>query len=140
MTRIKPMRNRTSRRLSYTPGLSEYLHEIGEAALLSGAEEIALAGQVAEGDPYARERPIRANLRLVVNIAKDYLGRGLALEDLIAEGNLGLLRAVEGHDGRAGVRFSTYAAYWIKQSIRRLVINQGGLVRLPMYVVTLLSK
>jgi RNA polymerase primary sigma factor len=83
---------------------------------------------------------VRANLRLVVNIARGYLGKGLSLEDLIEEGNLGLLRAVEGYDGGHETRFSTYASYWIKQSIRRAVMNNGKPIRLPAYMVSLLAK
>ena len=92
------------------------------------------------GDPYAREHMVKANLRLVVNIARGYLGKGLSLEDLIEEGNLGLMRAVEGFDGMMDTRFSTYASYWIKQSIRRAVMNNGKPIRLPAYMVSLLSK
>ena len=83
---------------------------------------------------------VKANLRLVVNIARGYLGKGLNLEDLIEEGNLGLMRAVEGFDGMMDTRFSTYASYWIKQSIRRAVMNNGKPIRLPAYMVSLLSK
>jgi RNA polymerase primary sigma factor len=83
---------------------------------------------------------VKANLRLVVNIARGYLGKGLGLEDLIEEGNLGLMRAVEGFDGMMDTRFSTYASYWIKQSIRRAVMNNGKPIRLPAYMVSLLSK
>jgi RNA polymerase primary sigma factor len=83
---------------------------------------------------------VKANLRLVVNIARGYLNKGLSLEDLIEEGNLGLLRAVEGYDGGMETRFSTYASYWIKQSIRRSVMNNGKPIRLPAYMVSLLSK
>jgi RNA polymerase primary sigma factor len=83
---------------------------------------------------------VKANLRLVVNIARGYLGKGLSLEDLIEEGNLGLMRAVEGFDGMMETRFSTYASYWIKQSIRRAVMNNGKPIRLPAYMVSLLSK
>ena len=83
---------------------------------------------------------VKANLRLVVNIARGYLGKGLCLEDLIEEGNLGLMRAVEGFDGMMDTRFSTYASYWIKQSIRRAVMNNGKPIRLPAYMVSLLSK
>jgi RNA polymerase primary sigma factor len=122
------------------PGLGSYLQDIDGAALLSRRLEKELAEQVAQGDPYARDRLIRANLRLVVHIAKRYLGRALSLEDLIAEGNLGLMRAVEGYDHKVGVRFSTYASFWIKQSMRRAVILHGKPIRLPQYVVTLLSK
>ena len=83
----------------------------------------------------AREHMVKANLRLVVNIARGYLGKGLGLEDLIEEGNLGLMRAVEGFDGMMDTRFSTYASYWIKQSIRRAVMNNGKPIRLPAYMV-----
>ncbi len=88
----------------------------------------------------SREHMVKANLRLVVNIARGYLGKGLNLEDLIEEGNLGLMRAVEGFDGTMDTRFSTYASYWIKQSIRRAVMNNGKPIRLPAYMVSLLSK
>jgi RNA polymerase primary sigma factor len=124
---------------SHSP-LQIYLHEINATPLLSAEEERALAERVAEGDPYAREHMVKANLRLVVNIARGYLGKGLSLEDLIEEGNLGLMRAVEGYDGMMETRFSTYASYWIKQSIRRAVMNNGKPIRLPAYMVSLLSK
>jgi RNA polymerase primary sigma factor len=120
--------------------LQIYLHDINSTALLSAAEERTLAERVANGDPYAREHMVKANLRLVVNIARGYLGKGLGLEDLIEEGNLGLMRAVEGFDGTMDTRFSTYASYWIKQSIRRAVMNNGKPIRLPAYMVSLLSK
>jgi RNA polymerase primary sigma factor len=120
--------------------LQIYLHDINDTPLLSAQDERDLAAKVAEGDPYARERMVRANLRLVVNIARGYLGKGLCLEDLIEEGNLGLMRAVEGYDGMMETRFSTYASYWIKQSIRRAVMNNGKPIRLPAYMVSLLAK
>jgi RNA polymerase primary sigma factor len=120
--------------------LQIYLHDINDTALLSAAEERDLAERVAMGDPLAREHMVKANLRLVVNIARGYLGKGLNLEDLIEEGNLGLMRAVEGFDGTMDTRFSTYASYWIKQSIRRAVMNNGKPIRLPAYMVSLLSK
>ncbi len=120
--------------------LQIYLHDINDTALLSAEEERELAERVAAGDPYAREHMVKANLRLVVNIARGYLGKGLSLEDLIEEGNLGLMRAVEGFDGMMETRFSTYASYWIKQSIRRAVMNNGKPIRLPAYMVSLLSK
>ncbi len=120
--------------------LQIYLQDINGTALLSIEEERELARRVAEGDPVAREHMVRANLRLVVNIARGDLGKGLVLEDLIEEGNLGLLRAVEGFDGTMDTRFSTYASYWIKQSIRRAVMNNGKPIRLPAYMVTLLAK
>src|SRR5436305_1567462 len=120
--------------------LQIYLQDINDTPLLSAEEERELADRVATGDPYAREHMVKANLRLVVNIARGYLGKGLSLEDLIEEGNLGLMRAVEGFDGTMETRFSTYASYWIKQSIRRSVMNNGKPIRLPAYMVSLLSK
>src|ERR1700679_10613 len=120
--------------------LQIYLSDINDTPLLSAEEERTLAGRVAEGDPYAREHMVKANLRLVVNIARGYLGKGISLEDLIEERNLGLMRAVEGFDGGMETRFSTYASYWIKQSIRRSVMNNGKPIRLPAYMVSLLSK
>jgi RNA polymerase primary sigma factor len=116
------------------------LHDINDTPLLSALEERDLAERVAQGDPSAREHMVKANLRLVVNIARGYLGKGLCLEDLIEEGNLGLMRAVEGFDGMMDTRFSTYASYWIKQSIRRAVMNNGKPIRLPAYMVSLLAK
>lgn len=120
--------------------LETYLREINETKLLSAAEEKKLALAIAQGDARARDRMIRANLRLVVNIARGYTGKGLGLQDLIEEGNLGLLRAVEGFDPGMGTRFSTYASYWIKQSIKRALINSSKTIRIPAYMVELLSK
>jgi RNA polymerase primary sigma factor len=128
------------RELSTHTPLQIYLHDINATPLLSAEEERALAARVATGDPHAREHMVKANLRLVVNIARGYLGKGLCLEDLIEEGNLGLMRAVEGFDGMMDTRFSTYASYWIKQSIRRAVMNNGKPIRLPAYMVSLLAK
>src|ERR1051326_8059848 len=101
--------------------LETYLREINETALLSADEEKELAYKIEDGDNEARDRMVRANLRLVVNIARGYTGKGLALQDLIAEGNLGLLRAVEAFDPSMNTRFSTYASYWIKRSEERRV-------------------
>lgn len=120
--------------------LETYLREINETSLLSGQEERDLARRIAEGDAMARDHMVRANLRLVVNIARGYVGKGLGLQDLIEEGNLGLLRAVEGFDPDVGTRFSTYASYWIKQSIKRALINSAKTIRIPAYMVELLSK
>src|SRR3954454_21285937 len=120
--------------------LQIYLQDINHTPLLSADEERELSEKIATGDPYAREHMVKANLRLVVNIARGYLGKGLGLEDLIEEGNLGLMRAVEGYDGMMETRFSTYASYWIKQSIRRAVMNNGKPIRLPAYMVSLLAK
>lgn len=120
--------------------LETYLREINETALLTADEEKELARAIALGDVRARDRMVRANLRLVVNIARGYTGKGLGLQDLIEEGNLGLLRAVEGFDPDMGTRFSTYASYWIKQSIKRALINSAKTIRIPAYMVELLSK
>jgi RNA polymerase primary sigma factor len=109
-------------------------------ALLTADEEKMLAGRIADGDLQARDRMIRANLRLVVNIARGYVGKGLSLQDLIEEGNLGLLRAVEGFDPSVGTRFSTYASYWIKQSIKRALVNTAKPIRIPAYMMELLCK
>ena len=120
--------------------LETYLREINETALLSARDEQELAVAIGQGDSRARDRMVRANLRLVVNIARGYTGKGLGLQDLIEEGNLGLLRAVEGFDPGVGTRFSTYASYWIKQSIKRALINTAKTIRIPAYMVELLSK
>jgi len=120
--------------------LETYLREINETALLTAKEEKELAYQIIAGSGEARERMVRANLRLVVNIARSYTGKGLALQDLIEEGNLGLLRAVEGFDPGMNTRFSTYASYWIKQSIKRALINSAKTIRIPAYMVELLTK
>lgn len=120
--------------------LETYLREINETKLLTSADEQELAVAIGEGSAEARDRMVRANLRLVVNIARGYTGKGLGLQDLIEEGNLGLLRAVEGFDPAMGTRFSTYASYWIKQSIKRALINSAKTIRIPAYMVELLSK
>lgn len=119
--------------------LETYLKEINEVRLLSADEEKTLARQIRSGDLNARDRMIRANLRLVVSIAKRYLHRGLVLQDLIAEGNIGLLKAVERFNPDLNCRFSTYAAWWIKQSIRRALVNTVRTVRVPSYMVELIS-
>jgi RNA polymerase primary sigma factor len=120
--------------------ISPYLNEIQKIPLLSGREEKQLARRVAQGDMEARDLLIRSNLRLVVNTARHFVGRGLSVEDLIEEGNLGLMRAVESFDPEATTRFSTYAVYWIRQSMRRAVINQGKSLRFPAYLVNLMTK
>jgi RNA polymerase primary sigma factor len=120
--------------------LETYLREINETQLLSPEDEQELALAIGNGDIEARDQMVRANLRLVVNIARGYTGKGLGLQDLIEEGNLGLLRAVEGFDPAMGTRFSTYASYWIKQSIKRALINTAKTIRIPAYMVELLSK
>ena len=120
--------------------LETYLREINETALLTANEEKELSRAITAGSNEARDRMVRANLRLVVNIARAYGNKGLPLQDLIEEGNLGLLRAVEGFDPTMGTRFSTYASYWIKQSIKRALVNTGRTIRVPAYMFELLSK
>ncbi|HAA49052.1 MAG TPA: RNA polymerase subunit sigma [Planctomycetaceae bacterium] len=120
--------------------LETYLREINETDLLNAQQERELAFRIEEGDLEARDWMVRANLRLVVSIARAYNGHGLPLSDLIEEGNLGLLRAVEGFDPTMGTRFSTYASYWIKQSIKRALVNSAKTIRIPAYMVELLSK
>lgn len=125
---------------SETP-FGTYLREINEADLLSREREGELAARIAEGDSEARDCMIRSNLRLVVNIARGYTGKGLPLEDLVEEGNLGLMRAVEGFDPFTyNTRFSTYASYWIKQSIKRALVNQAPKIRVPAYMAELTNK
>lgn len=112
-----------------------YLNEIGFANLLTHEDEIKLARQIKRGNKKARARMIEANLRLVVKIARRYLGRGLAFLDLIEEGNLGLMHAVEKYDPERGFRFSTYATWWIRQTVERAIMNQGRTIRLPIHIV-----
>ncbi len=122
-------------------GLGWYLERIKFTPLLTAQEERQLARRVQEhSDVIARERMIHANLRLVVKIAKDYANPGMTLGDLVAEGNLGLMRAVEDFDPDAGVRFSTYAAWWIKQAIKRAMINAGQPIHIPAYLAKLITK
>jgi RNA polymerase primary sigma factor len=115
--------------------LQLYLREIGQVQLLTPKEEIALARRIKRGDKAAREQMIKANLRLVVKIARDYDGLGLPLLDLINEGNIGLMKGVERFDPRKGAKLSTYASWWIKQSILRALANQSKTIRLPVHVV-----
>jgi len=117
-----------------------YLKEISSIPLLSAELENELAKKVAAGDSEARKKMIVSNLRLVVNIAKNYVGRGLPLLDLIEEGNLGLIKAVDKFDHKRGTRFSTYASWWIRQAITRAIADQGRTIRLPVHVTDLISK
>lgn len=123
-----------------THDLQTYFHDINETALLTAEDERGLALRIARGDAEAKSRMIRANLRLVVRIARDYQGRGMSLDDLIGEGNLGLIRATQEFDPAFGVRFSTYAGYWIKQAIRHALINTTTTIRIPAHMVGLLTK
>jgi RNA polymerase primary sigma factor len=123
-----------------TPCLSLYLTEIGKVKLLTPEQEIELANRIKAGDEAAREHMIKANLRLVVKIAREYEGIGLPLMDLIGEGNIGLMKAVERYDPTVGARLSTYAIWWIKQSIRRALANQSKTIRLPVHLVWTISK
>lgn len=117
-----------------------YLKEIRNIPLLTAKEEIELSKRVRKGDKHARERMIRSNLRLVISIAKRYGHLGIPLMDLIEEGNMGLMKAVEKFNPRKGYRFSTYAAWWIRQSITRSIADQGKMIRVPVYVNELMSK
>jgi len=120
--------------------LGAYLKEIGEIPLLTRADEQRLGKRIKKGDRAAREQMIRANLRLVVKIAQDYAGLGLPLLDLISEGNIGLMKGVERFDPNRGTKFSTYGAWWIKQSVRRALANQSKTIRLPVHLVDKLAK
>ena len=117
-----------------------YLKEIRNIPLLNAKEEVELSRQIKKGDKKARERMIRSNLRLVISIAKRYIHFGIPLMDLIEEGNMGLMKAVEKFNHRKGFRFSTYAAWWIKQSITRAIAEQGKMIRIPVYVNELITK
>jgi len=121
-------------------GIKIYLREIGQVPLLTPAEEIKLAARIKRGDKEARLHMIKANLRLVVKIAHDYANFGLPLLDLISEGNIGLMKAVERFDPEKGAKLSTYAAWWIKQSIKRALANQSKTIRLPVHLVDKIGR
>jgi len=120
--------------------LDAYMREIGQIPMLTPAQEVILAQRVAGGDREAAAALAQANLRLVVSIARQYLSRGMELEDLIAEGNFGLLRAVEKFDWRLGHRFSTYAVWWIQQAIRRGIADRGRAIRIPVHMGDAVSR
>jgi RNA polymerase primary sigma factor len=117
-----------------------YLREIGRVCLLTAAEEVDLAKKVEAGSIVARDHLVRANLRLVVSVAKKYYGRGMSLLDLIQEGNTGLIRAVEKFDYRRGYKFSTYATWWIRQAVTRSIADQGRTIRIPVHMVEIINK
>ncbi len=117
-----------------------YLRSIGRVSLLSAAEEVLLAKRIERGDMHAKQQMVEANLRLVVSIAKSYLGRGLTFLDLIQEGSLGLIRAVEKFDYRRGYKFSTYATWWIRQAVTRAIADKGRTIRIPVHMVEKLNK
>jgi RNA polymerase primary sigma factor len=133
-----PQRERTA--YDGDTAIKLYLREIGQVKLLTPQEEIELAAKIKKGDKKAREHMIKANLRLVVKIAHDYEGLGLPLLDLINEGNIGLMKAVERFDPAKGGKLSTYGAWWIKQSIKRALANQSKTIRLPVHLVDKISK
>ncbi len=129
--------------LEVEPGLDSlrlYLRSIGRVPLLSGAEEVALARRIERGDTLAKQHMVEANLRLVVSIAKGYMGRGLTFLDLIQEGSLGLIRAVEKFDYRRGYKFSTYATWWIRQAVTRAIADKARTIRIPVHMVEKLNK
>ena len=125
---------------SSSDAIKYYLRDIRKTPLLTSEQEQELAKRIAHGDEEARERMIEANLRLVIVIGKRYINRGLPFPDIIAEGNLGLIRAVEKFEYRRGFRFSTYAWWWIKQSIERAIVNQVRIIRLPVHVSEVVNK
>jgi len=120
--------------------LRQYLNAIGRVPLLSGEEEVCLAKRIERGDMAAKQHMVEANLRLVVSIAKSYVGRGLTLLDLIQEGSVGLIRAVEKFDYRRGFKFSTYATWWIRQAVSRAIADQGRTIRIPVHVGERLNR
>jgi RNA polymerase primary sigma factor len=117
-----------------------YLREIGKVPLLTADQEVSLAKRIERGDDRAKQHMIEANLRLVVSIAKGYLGRGLTFLDLIQEGSLGLIRAVEKFDHRKGFKFSTYATWWIRQAVTRAIADKARTIRIPVHMVEKLNK
>lgn len=126
--------------LAATDPVRLYLSEIGRVPLLTAAEEVELARRIEQGDAAAKRQLMEANLRLVVSIARRYSGRGMALLDLIQEGNLGLLKAVEKFDHRKGFRFSTYATWWIRQAVTRAIADQARTIRIPVHLVETIGK
>ena len=128
------------RKTTVKDALQAYLGEIGEEDLLTAEEEVELGRLIQKGDSKARERMIKANLRLVVNIAKNYINRGLSFADFIEEGNIGLLTAVERFDPERGTRFSTYASWWIKRSIRKALLEKVKQIRVPASLIEKIAQ
>ena len=123
-----------------TDSIKLYLKEIGDSPLLNADEEVALAKRVEQGDEEAKNKLIESNLRLVVSVAKRYVGRGLPMLDLIQEGSLGLIKAVEKYDYKLGYRFSTYATWWIRQAVTRAITDQARSIRLPVHIEEIVSR
>jgi RNA polymerase primary sigma factor len=139
----KPERKKPEIDLTVEPSLDSlrlYLRSIGRVQLLTAAQEVELAKRIERGDMRAKQQMVEANLRLVVSIAKGYLGRGLTFLDLIQEGSLGLIRAVEKFDYRRGYKFSTYATWWIRQAVTRAIADKGRTIRIPVHMVEKLNK
>ncbi len=130
----------TSEGLNIDDPVRMYLKEIGKVPLLSAAEEVSIAKRMSDGDQDAKQQLAEANLRLVVSIAKRYVGRGMLFLDLIQEGNLGLIKAVEKFDYRKGYKFSTYATWWIRQAITRAIADQARTIRIPVHMVETINK
>jgi RNA polymerase primary sigma factor len=131
----------SKRELAYSgDSVQSYLKEIATVSLLSAADEVRLAKLIERGDQRAKDALIEANLRLVVSIAKRHVGRGLTLLDLIQEGNLGLIRAVEKFDWRKGFKFSTYATWWIRQAVSRAITDQGRTIRIPVHMADVMNR
>ena len=123
-----------------TDPVRQYLRDIGKIPLLTALDEIELAKKAEKGEKKSRDRLISANLRLVVSIAKKYVGRGMSLLDLIEEGNIGLMRAVDKYDWRRGYKFSTYATWWIRQAITRAIADQARTIRIPVHMVETINR
>ena len=137
---VPELKRETLSSVSSDDSVKTYLQEIGRIPLLKGDEEIELAKRIAEGDERAKAKLVSANLRLVVSIAKKYIGRGLSFLDLIQEGNLGLIRASEKFDYKRGFKFSTYATWWIQQSITRGIADKSRTIRLPVHMIETITK
>jgi RNA polymerase primary sigma factor len=137
---IRPARRRTASRAGTGDGLAAYLKAVSRIPLLTRQEELELARRVKKGDVAAKEKMVRGNLRLVISIARRYKGMGLPLADLIGEGNLGLIKAVDRYRPEKGFRFSTYASKWIRQAITKTLATDSRTVRLPANVIEIIRK